>query len=106
MADLQRRVIRILAGAAYNTDTTELFYELDILPLDQLIIYNISCVMYDYNYGNLPESFIGTWIRNNEYHNIDRELRNCNDLRVQPINFLYLADHPLINFPKVWNLII
>ena len=46
---------------------------------------------------------LGTWIRNNEYHNIDRELRNGNDLRVQPINFLYLADHPLINFPKVWN---
>jgi len=103
LAALQRRVIRILAGAAYNADTIELFYDLNILPLEQLIIYNISCIMYDYNYGNLPESFIGTWIRNNEYHNIDRELRNANDLRIQPINFLYLADHPLINFPKVWN---
>ena len=59
--------------------------------------------MCDYNYGNLPESFIGTWIRNNEYHNIDRELRNSTDLRVQPFKFLYLADHPLINFPKTWN---
>ena len=38
--------------------------------------------MYDYNYGNLPESFIGTWIRNNEYHKLDRELRNANDLRI------------------------
>ena len=59
--------------------------------------------MYYYNYGNLPESFIGTLMRNNECHNIDRALRNANDLRIQPINFLYLADHPLINFPKVWN---
>ena len=59
--------------------------------------------MYDYNYGHLPESFIGTWIRNNEYHNHDCDLRNANDLRIQPVNFLYLADHPLINFPKTWN---
>ena len=41
--------------------------------------------MYHYNYGNLPESFIGTW--------------NGND----PINFQYLADHPLISLPKIWN---
>ena len=59
MAAHQRRVIRILAGAAYNADTPELFYKLDILHQDQLIIYHISCIMYDYNYGNLPESFIG-----------------------------------------------
>jgi len=64
LAALQQRVIIILAGAAYTANTTELFYELDILPLDQLIIYNISCVMYDYNYGNLPESF---------YWNLDKE---------------------------------
>ena len=59
--------------------------------------------MYDYNYGHLPESFMGTWIRNNEYHNHDHDLRNANNLRIQPVNFLYLADHPLINFPKTWN---
>ena len=56
--------------------------------------------MYDYNYGNLPESFIGTWIRNNEYHNLDRELRNANDLKIQPVNFFYFLNIHLLTFLK------
>ena len=56
--------------------------------------------MFQYNYGLLPESFIGTWIRNDEYYDYDLALRNINDLHIPRFKYVYLSKHPLFHFLK------
>ena len=101
----QRKFIRIAAGAAYNADASNIFKELDILPLNQLITYSIALFMFDYLAGNLPESYTGEWVLNRDRVAIQprRDLRNNNDFYIPILRYSYLEGHPLFKFPKVWN---
>ncbi len=103
LQSLQRKAARIMAGAAYNDPAPPIFFELNILPLKQLIKYNIAIFMFQYNYGLLPESFTGTWIRNDEYYEHDFSLRNRSDLHIQRFKYVYLSKHPLFIYPEIWN---
>ncbi len=58
-----------------------LFEEKKILPIDQLIKYSRIKLMHSFQFKQLPVSFAETWITNNN-RNMDRILRNANDLYV------------------------
>jgi len=103
---LQNKAIRIIANASYRASAAPLYIELNILPLQHLIHFNVCKFMYDYVWGNLPEGFTGSWVRNVELRDPeinDRALRNDDDFDAPQLRFLYLANHPLYHFPSAWN---
>ena len=51
---MQKRTIRILANANYLEHTSPLFYNLSILPLEQLVKFNTGIFMYRAYHKCLP----------------------------------------------------
>ena len=45
---IQKKVIRIKAFANYNTPSINIFKNLNILPLDKLVVDRIGVMMYKY----------------------------------------------------------
>ena len=77
---IQKKAIRIISGSRYNAHTANLFKQLEILPLEQLILFTKLNFMYDYLNEKLPKSFANTWNRNNDLNR--RTIRNGNLLNV------------------------
>ena len=57
--------------------------------------------MHDYKSNNLPESFLHTWVENWERANY--VLRNNTDYFIPQQQYVYLSNHPLYIFPRLWN---
>ena len=75
---------------------------LKILPLDQFIKYNALKFMHSYHHNALPISFYQMWTLNRE-RDLDRVLRNADQLYVPPHHFATLKRMPFFNFPTIWN---
>jgi hypothetical protein len=73
-----------------------------ILPLDHLIKLNAIKFMHSFTHNLLPISFHQMWISNRE-RNLDRVLRNADQLFVPPHQFATLKRMPMFNFPHIWN---
>ena len=58
--------------------------------------------MYDYVNIRLPESFDNTFTFNWQ-NNTDYNLRNLFDFKLTRTKYVFLDDHPLFDFPKLWN---
>ena len=58
--------------------------------------------MHSYTHNLLPISFRHMWTLNRE-RNLDRILRNADQLYVPPHNFATLKRMPLFDFPNTWN---
>ncbi len=58
--------------------------------------------MHSFIHNHLPISFTRMWVFNRERFP-DRELRNADQLYVQPHRFATLKRMPLFNFPAIWN---
>ena len=103
---LQKKAIRIINGAKYNSHTESLFKKCKILPLPSLIEYFKIQFMQQYVRGHLPVSFNEVWItqearRQNE--NVEYLLRNSENFYV-PLSRLFILDrHPYFSFPKIWE---
>ena len=94
---LQKRAIRIICGANYRDHTQPLFKHEHILPINELIKFNIFKFMFDYRNDFLPIIFHGTWQSCNTP-------RFRNDFRLAHANSMRLKDHhPLFAFPSLWN---
>ena len=78
-----------------------IFKKEEILPLDDLIFLNICKFMFDYFHGRLPIGFFGTWMQNGERENY--ALRNYADFYIPNRRYMYLSDHPIFLYPKIWN---
>jgi len=65
---LQKRVIRIVAGAAYGSHTAPLFYKLNILKFEQIKLYQTGEFMYRYDHGLLPAVYKGFFSLASEIH--------------------------------------
>ena len=100
----QKQVVRVLTNSNYNANTAVLFRQLEILPIEQLIEFNVVKFMFLYRQGLQPKVFDGVWLRNNHDNNNYR-LRNADDFKVKaiPANALYLFNHPLYYYPRAWN---
>jgi Reverse transcriptase (RNA-dependent DNA polymerase) len=99
---LQKKAIRIVTNAAYNANTSPLFYELKVLPYELLLKQFICRFMHAIEYSYNHETFYDYWPLNNQ-RIINYELRN-NSMRTVPrLNYEQLKNCPLVNFPKVWN---
>jgi hypothetical protein len=98
----QKQAIRCITGATFNQHTAPLFRDLDILPLDELILFEKLKFMHKFVNLSLPPSFLDMWSSNEARQGI-RELRNRNDLHVPAHHFETLVKMPLFSFAKAWN---
>ena len=98
----QKKAIRIISKAKYRDHTAPLFSKLEILPLEQLILYNRLKFMHNYYFRKLPFSFHNLWLTNAERNPV-HELRNVNDYFIPPHRIELVKRMPLFSFPAAWN---
>ena len=103
---LQKKAIRIIHNAKYNSHTESLFKKSKILPLPSLIEFFKLQFMQQYVNGHLPISFKDVWITQEarrQADNVEYLLRNSENFYT-PLSRLYTLDsHPYFLFPKMWQ---
>jgi hypothetical protein len=106
---MQKKAIRIINGAPYNSHTEPLFKNNSILPVDLLVKYFKLLFMYDYCHNLLPLSFKNLWPTNAERRNQEnpaynnRILRDDNLLHVPFSRLEHYRKFPLVDYPHTWN---
>ncbi len=76
---LQKKSVRIVTKAQYNSPTNDIFKELNILKFDDMINMEINKFMYKFKYSHLPKPLSAVFTRNQEVHNYNT--RNANNPR-------------------------
>ena len=99
---LQKRAIRIINNAGYNSHTDPLFKISGILKVQDLYQYQTTLFMLDYNNNRLPVSFNSTFKFNYQIQNI-RTTRQSNLFHVARCNSNFARNLPLYVFPQIWN---
>ena len=99
---LQKRAIRIVSNAGYNSHTEPLFRSNSVLKLCDLHQYESLMFMYDYKAHRLPLSFDGTFPLNRDV-NHERITRRSEQFYVPRFYSEYARTLPLFNLPLVWN---
>jgi hypothetical protein len=109
LVKMQKKAIRIINGAPYNSHTEPLFKNNSILPVDLLVKYFKLLFMYDYCHNLLPLSFRNLWPTNAERRNQenpaynDRILRDDNLLHVPFSRLEHYRKFPLVDYPRTSN---
>jgi len=98
----QKEAVRAICNLGYREHTNPLFKNLKILPLNEMIKFANLKFMHNYINNKLPFSFNETWVFNRD-RNLNRLLRNANDLYIPAHNFATLKRFPLFTFPRLWN---
>ena len=99
---LQKRAIRTICKAQYNSHTEPLFKKLEILKIKDQFEYEITLFMNKYRQNKLPYSFDKVFCFN---HEIQGRLatRQSNQLYIQRCDSTFASKLPLFEFPKIWN---
>ena len=100
--NLQKRAIRMISNAKYNSHTDNLFKKNSILKLGDLYELNVTLFMHDFCNNLLPKSFCSTFKYNYEIHNI-HTTRQSNLLHIFKCFSKFSSQLPLYIFPKIWN---
>jgi hypothetical protein len=99
---MQKKAIRIVTNAPYNSHTNPLFLETNVLPFNKLITLNRLLFMHAIAYNYAPKTFANIWVTNAE-RNIGHDLRN-NDFFVIPhVRIEFFRRFPLYALPLEWN---
>ncbi len=99
---LQKRAIRVINGAGYNSHTEPLFKKSQILKLNDLYEQEVVLFMFKYMNKKLPLSFDRTFIKNHEIQN-NYSTRRANLIYIERCDSSFASRLPLYLFPKIWN---
>ena len=66
----------MITFANYNTHSIDIFKNLNILPLDKLVVDRISVIMYKYANGLLPPTLNYLYTSNSDVHNYTTRQRH------------------------------
>jgi hypothetical protein len=99
---MQKKVIRAICNTTYNAHTEPLFEQLNILPLNKLILYNQSLLMHSVMHKHSPQALYNQWITNAD-RNRERELRNGQDIYLPVATSDQAKKLPFFSLAKVWN---
>ncbi len=99
---LQKRALRIIHNATYNSHTEPLFKSASILKLVDLYEYQTVLFMYDYCNNKLPISFRSVFKFNHEIQ-VTRPTRQSKLLHIKRCHSTFSLKQPLFKFPNVWN---
>ena len=98
---LLKRTVRTVAGKNRFAHTKELFKDLNILPVTEMIEYNALKFMHKFVHGNIPNTFDNTWDTNVMVS--QRQTRQCRDIHLIPFQLEYFRKMPLFSYPNIWN---
>ena len=74
---LQKKCVRNVAGKDFNSHTDPLFKKLDILKLEDLILYNSLTFMHKLFLGKQPDSFIDFFKKTNNFDSDTNRNKYC-----------------------------
>jgi hypothetical protein len=100
---LQKKCIRTISNAKYNSHTQPLFSALNILPLPDLITQQILLIMHSIDKDYCRVTFDGSFLINSASASHDYALRNANDYLLPRTRYESLKVFPFYTFPKTWN---
>ena len=95
---LQRKCVRILKFAPFNSHTNQLFIDLKFLKVKDIIDTHQLKLVYDYFMNNLPIDLTSLFSLSSEVHttNLDLNSARKNLLRISKINTkTYIKQTPL-----------
>ena len=99
---LQKRAIRLINNAKYNSHTDPLFRSSHILKLANLVEYQAAFFAFDLNTKKLPISFNDIFTFNRDLPNT-RVTRQSDNLYVAKSYNVFAGRLPLISIPRIWN---
>ena len=68
LVKLQKKAVRVIAGAQRNSHTDPLFKKLNILEFHKIYLYSVQLFVYKYHHALLPEIFNDFFTRNDSFH--------------------------------------
>lgn len=99
---LQKRAIRTINKAAYNSHTDPLFHSSQVLKLQDLYTYQSALFMFDYVNNNLPASFTNVFSFNRDIQTT-RQTRQSDLLYIPRCKTNFSSKLPLYTLPRTWN---
>ena len=99
---LQKRAIRTINKAAFNSHTDPLFHSAQILKLDDLYQYSSALFMYDYINNNLPRSFDNIFSLNKDIQTT-YVTRQSDQLYIERCLSNFASKLPLYTLPQMWS---
>ena len=99
---LQKRAIRMVCKASFNSHTEPIFKALNVLSLMDIHRHQISLFMFDYINGNLPNAFDGMFLLNSDINRLV-QTRQSNLLYVHRNKNAFVLNLPYIKYAQVWN---
>ena len=99
---LQKRAIRSINKATYNSHTDPLFRSSQVLKVPDLHLYQSTLFMFDYVNKNLPSSFNNVFPYNRDIQTI-HQTRQSDVLYVPRCTSSFANKLPFYTLPKLWN---
>ena len=99
---LQKRAIRTIHNAHYNSHTEPLFKKSKILKFDDLYTFSTLSCMRDYKHDDLPLSFRTMFAHNHDLPHA-RVTRAMNKFHIMLCRTAFSSKLPFYYFPRVWN---
>ena len=99
---LQKRALRLIHKASYNSHTDPLFRKSGILKVTDLYEHQVTLFMHDFCMNKLPQSFDAMYTKNHGIQN-NRPTRQSNLFHIERCDSTFSSKLPIYNFPMVWN---
>ena len=99
---LQRKCVRIMTFAEYNSPSNEIFMELSLLKVRDLISLNQLKLVYDFHNSCLPSDLMSLFQLSSDIHTTHRELNSTvnNLLYIPKANYNLWSSIYSISMPK------
>ena len=101
-SQIQKRALRVIHNAPYNSHTDPKFKKSGILKLYDIFEYQSMIFIHDYRSGRLPISFDGTFPQNRDILNY-KCTRQSELLYVPKYSTKFAQKSPAYQLPKLWN---
>jgi hypothetical protein len=99
---MQKKAIRIVTNAPYNSHTNPLFLENNVLPFDKLITLTRLLFMHAIAYNYAPNTFANIWATNADC-NIGHVLCDNDFFIIPHVRIDLFRRFPLYALPHEWN---
>ena len=103
---LQRKCVRIMSFAAYNSHSNEIFIDLGLVKVRDLISMNQLKLVYDFHNNHLPSDLMSLFVLSSDVHTQSRDL-NSTINRLLHIPAVKTTTYGLVSIKyqcaKLWN---
>ena len=101
---LHNKVIKIIAFAPYRgSDVTQIFFDLELLPTDEIYTLEVGKLMYKYKQNLLPKVFDGYFTTVSQTHGHFTRSSARNDYRAPQARSNYGLNRLKNEGVKIWN---